>query len=65
MPPEQIVVIDRMVEALNREGYRERAPKVGETAPDFVLPNVRGEEIRLGDSLGRNAVVLAFYRGAW
>ena len=38
---------------------------VGDRAPDFALPNVRGEEIRLGDLLGRGAVVLAFYRGGW
>lgn len=65
MDPEQLVAIDRMVEGLIREGYGKRAPRPGQTAPDFALPNVQGEEIRLGDRLGRNAVVLAFYRGAW
>ena len=30
-----------------------------------VDANGRGEEIRLGDLLGRTAVVLAFYRGSW
>lgn len=65
MAPEQLAAIERMVEELTGEGYGERAPRVGQTAPDFALPNVRGEEIRLGDNLGRRAVVLAFYRGAW
>ncbi len=50
---------------LAASGIGERVPKVGERAPDFELPNVRGEEIRLGDLLGRGAVVLSFYRGGW
>jgi len=50
---------------LAASGISERVPKVGERAPEFVLANVRGEEIRLGDLLGRGPVVLAFYHGGW
>jgi hypothetical protein len=50
----------RLVDAL---GLRPLA--AGERAPDFTLPNVRGEPVRLGDLLARSAVVLAFYRGVW
>ena len=38
---------------------------IGERAPDFVLPNQRGEMVRLGDRLSRGPVVLSFYRGVW
>jgi len=38
---------------------------IGERAPDFVLPNQRGEMVRLGDRLSRGPVVLNFYRGVW
>jgi hypothetical protein len=65
MPPEQISATERMIASLVAAGIGERAPKAGDEAPDFSLPNVRGEEIRLGDLLGRSAVVLAFYRGGW
>jgi hypothetical protein len=57
-----------MAEATGRlaaSGIGEQVLKAGERAPELVLPNVRGEEIRLGDLLGRGAVVLAFYRGGW
>ncbi len=38
---------------------------VGERAPDFALPNQRGETVRLGERLARGPVVLSFYRGVW
>ena len=34
-------------------------------APDFSLPNVRGEEVRLSQLLAKGPVVLTFYRGGW
>jgi hypothetical protein len=49
------------------------APKVGEKAPDFVLPDAAGRPLRLYDLVGAKAgggapgnwVVLIFYRGYW
>lgn len=35
--------------------------KVGDRAPDFVLTNTTGEEVRLGDFRGKKNVALAFY----
>jgi thioredoxin-dependent peroxiredoxin len=34
---------------------------VGERAPDFALPSLRGGEIRLSDFVGKKNVVLFFY----
>jgi peroxiredoxin len=39
--------------------------KIGETAPDFSLPNAHNKPIRLSDVLKQGPVVLTFYRGAW
>jgi hypothetical protein len=42
------------------------APRVGQLAPDFVLPDQSGNPVGLGDLLsGSTAVVLIFYRGFW
>jgi peroxiredoxin Q/BCP len=41
-----------------------RAPAVGAVAPDFTLPDHRGNEVRLS-SLRGQPVVLLFYRGFW
>ncbi|UII80340.1 peroxiredoxin-like family protein [Flagellimonas sp. CMM7] len=39
--------------------------KVGEKAPDFVLPNALGDSISLSESLKSGPVILKFYRGEW
>jgi AhpC/TSA family len=48
------------------------APKVGEKAPDFTLPDSQGRPVRLYDLLGSPSggapgswVILIFYRGYW
>ena len=47
-------------------GEREfAAPKPGEEAPDFTLPDARGVDRTLSDLLADGEVVLTFYRGAW
>lgn len=38
---------------------------VGERAPEFTLPNQRGELVSLRDYLARGPVVINFYRGVW
>jgi peroxiredoxin len=37
------------------------AIKVGDTAPDFTLPNQAGEAVTLSSFRGQKAVVLYFY----
>jgi peroxiredoxin len=39
--------------------------KVGDKAPNFTLPNTRGESVQLFDELKKGKVVLSFYRGGW
>jgi peroxiredoxin len=35
--------------------------KVGDTAPDFTLPDTDGNKVKLSEFRGKNNVVLAFY----
>lgn len=39
--------------------------EVGETAPDFVLPDANGNDVALADRRAHGPVVVSFYRGAW
>ncbi len=39
--------------------------KVGDTAPDFELPSLSGERVRLSHFRGRKNVVLSFVPAAW
>lgn len=38
---------------------------IGDKAPDFVLPDAKGEQVRLSDRLAQGPVVITFYRGSW
>jgi len=39
-------------------------PRIGETAPEFRLPDQNGRIVRLSEARGHK-VVLVFYRGYW
>jgi peroxiredoxin len=42
-----------------------RPPAVGETAPDFTLPDANGASRHLADLCAERPQVLVFYRGHW
>lgn len=67
--PDRIPAADRVVMKQAQQQLAERLPDpgldVGARAPDFSLPNARGEQVRLSDLLEQGPVVLTFYRGAW
>ena len=42
-----------------------QAPRIGEKAPEFTLPDQRGKQVTLTDLLSPNGAVLIFYRGHW
>lgn len=39
--------------------------KLGDTAPDFALPNGDGKLVTLSDYTSRGPVIVVFYRGYW
>ena len=42
-----------------------QAPRIGEKAPEFTLPDQNSKQVALTDLLSHNGVVLIFYRGHW
>lgn len=62
-PPEVVAVLKRGIEAVRASGAA--GLRIGESAPDFSLPNQRGDTVTLSDRLSRGPVVLCFYRGVW
>ena len=65
IPPEVREVLVRTTEDQVKSGITAKALKVGDKAPDFTLPNVRGEAVTLSNLLAKGPAVITFYRGAW
>jgi hypothetical protein len=62
-PPEVTAILRRGIDDVRESGAA--GLRIGERAPDFALPNQRGETVRLSERLSRGPVVLNFYRGVW
>ena len=65
IPEAVLEVFFRTREDLVKSGIADKALKVGDKAPDFTLPNLRGESVSLSDLLAKGPAVVAFYRGTW
>jgi len=61
--PEVTAILRRGIDDVRESGAA--GLRIGERAPDFALPNQRGETVSLSDRLSRGPVVLNFYRGVW
>jgi hypothetical protein len=65
IPPAAREVMERSIEDLRASGIMRRVARVGQSAPDFALPDANGSTVSLVDLRARGPVVLSFYRGRW
>jgi len=65
IPQEIVATLQKTTEDLVRSGIARHSLREGDRAPEFSLPNVKGEQVKLSDLLARGPAVVAFYRGAW
>jgi len=64
-PAGRAALYEAKIEELRSDFASERAVKLGDTAPDFALPDAAGTSVVLKDLLRSGPVVLTFYRGGW
>jgi len=64
-PPEAIQIITNGIENIRETGIEKTAITVGDTAPDFTLPDAVGDTVTLSEMLTDGPVVIAWYRGGW
>ena len=64
-PAGRVVLYEAKIEELRESFALESAIGVGAIAPDFRLPDVKGNAVSLFDLLRRGPVVVTFYRGGW
>ena len=57
--------VGEVFQRLLNSNITDHAKDVGDTAPEFRLPNVKGGTTSLSALLERGPVVLSFYRGGW
>jgi len=56
---------DKLVQGIIASGAADDALAVGDTLPEFMLPNAEGRLVRSSDLLGKGPLVVSFYRGMW
>ena len=64
-PIEAVEIVQKAVKDLKQSGILEKVLKVGESAPEFSLPDVNGNLVELKGLLAQGPVVISFYRGQW
>lgn len=50
---------------LANSGILDQSLKIGDTIPEFTLPNAAGQVISSQDLLAQGPIVITFYRGGW
>ncbi|NNN00732.1 MAG: AhpC/TSA family protein [Acidimicrobiaceae bacterium] len=65
IPTKVLAVMNGATGALRESGLVEKSLAIGALAPDFVLPDVNGDQVKLSSLLDAGPVVLVFYRGGW
>ncbi|MGP9435866.1 peroxiredoxin-like family protein [Ewingella sp. AOP8-B2-18] len=64
-PPEIHPIMARATAELIASGQAERAVKVGDRAPAFLLQDENNQPISSAELLAKGPLVVTFYRGAW
>lgn len=64
-PPEATAIMEAANQQLAASDILAKAIKVGDTAPDFSLPDATGETVTLSKLLESGPVVVLWYRGGW
>jgi len=65
LPAETVAIMTRATAQLEHSGIARIALGVGETAPEFSLPDWRGALYRSQELLKKGPLILTFYRGSW
>lgn len=65
IPRDATDIMHRATEELRSSGLAERSLKVGDRAPDFVLPDYEGKLFDSQTARRARPLVVSFYRGVW
>ena len=64
-PADVVAKMHQAVDELRASGASARVVKVGDKAPDFVLPNADERPVDSRALLAQGPLIVTFYRGRW
>ena len=64
-PADVVATMHRAVEERRTSGAADRVLKMGDQAPEFVLPNAAEQLIDSRGLLAKGPLIVTFYRGRW
>ena len=64
-PPEIVATLLQEIEDLVQSGIADKAINIGETLPDFTLPDEKGNFVSSKNLLAKGPLAISFYRGVW
>ncbi len=65
VPPDAVAIMHRATDELRSSGITDRTLRVGDRAPDFVLPDYEGKLFNSQAVRRTGPLVVSFYRGVW
>ncbi|MBL3547395.1 peroxiredoxin-like family protein [Chryseobacterium sp. KMC2] len=65
LPTEVLEVFGKSIQDLKTKNIEENSIAMGDTFPDFSLPNTNNEIVKLKELLQNGKVIVAFFRGSW
>lgn len=65
VPQEVLQAFEKSIEDLKTKNIEEESIKLGETMPEFSLPNAKNEIVYSKEILQKGKMIIAFYRGSW
>lgn len=65
LPAEVLEVFGKSISELKTQGIERSSIAIGETFPDFNLPNTNDKTVALKELLKNGKVIVAFFRGSW
>ena len=65
VPTEAVAIMHRATDELRTSNITDRALRVGDRAPDFILPDYEGKLFDSQVARRTGPLVVSFYRGVW
>lgn len=65
VPEEILINFQKSIEDLRTLNIENTSLKIGDTLPEFFLPNANNETITSKSLLKKGKMIIAFYRGSW